>query len=122
VKPYVPFADGHRIRAEQLTVAPWLQAMEPTPLVVIFTAEAEAALDALEPSLRLLKDAKQARAALVEVLSADPRSVHWKQRRGDVDYGFSLDCLNAVVSFADGTATVTQIHHIDMCDRSHTGE
>ena len=119
VKPYVPFADGHGLPATKVAVAPWLETMPTPDLEVMFTPEAEAALAALEPSLRLLTSAAQARAALAEVLAADPRSVHWRQQRADVDYGLSLDCLNAVVTFADGVATVTQVQHIDLCDRSH---
>ena len=119
LKPYVPFADGHTLPASSLAVAPWIHASAALDLTVRFTPEAEAQLLALEPSLRLLKDAAQARSALAEVLAADPRSVHWRQRRGAVEYGFSIDALNAVVAFDDGVATVRQVQHIDLCDRSH---
>lgn len=117
VKPYVPFADGNLL--EKPTVAHWLS-HRPTPdLDVEFTPSAEAQLQALAPSLRLLKDVAQARAALSEILAGDPRSVHWRQQRQDVEYGFSIDCLNVVVTFAGGRAIVNQVQHLDLCDRSH---
>lgn len=119
VKPYIPFCDGHGLQGT--SVAHWIEHRPTADLEVVFTPEAEAQLEALAPSLRLLANAAQARAALAEVLTADPRSVHWRQRRSEVEYGFSIDCLNAVVSFRDGTATITQVQHLDLCDRSHLG-
>jgi tRNA-Thr(GGU) m(6)t(6)A37 methyltransferase TsaA len=120
VKPYIPFCDGHSLMPPP-SVAPWIENRPTADLEVKFTSEAEEQLLALAPSLRLLDSASQARAALTEVLTADPRSVHWRQRRTDVEYGFSIDCLNAVVTFVDDTALVTQVQHIDLCDRSHVG-
>ena len=120
VKPYVPFADGHQLAGPR--VAPWLATMPTPDLKVEFTPEADAQLEALAPSLRLLKTAERARAALIEILQADPRSVHWRQNRADLEYGFSLDTLNAVVRFLDGgVARVTQVQHVALCDRSHLG-
>ena len=120
VKPYVPFADGHQLEPPP-RVAPWL-VEKPTPdLTVVFTAQADAQLQALAPSLRLLRSVEQAKAMLTEVLAADPRSVHWRKSRADLEYGFSIDSLNAVVAFEGGKAIVTQIQHIDLCDRSHVG-
>ena len=122
LKPYVPFADGHRLDAAALRVAPWLE-VKPTPdLCVEFTPTAEAQLGELAPALKIFAgDAARAKAALTEVLAADPRSVHWRNARQDLEYGFSLDKLNAVVSFEGGVARVTSIQHIDLCDRSHAG-
>ena len=57
----------------------------------------------------------------MEVLAADPRSVHWRHQRSELEYGFSLDSLNVVVRFYGGVASVTQVQHIDQCDRSHAG-
>ena len=119
VKPYVPFADGNRLPAP--TVAPWLEQMPTPDLRVEFTPEADAQLSALAPSLLLLGNAARARSALAEILAADPRSVHWRQHRTDLEYGFSVDCLNVVVRFTEGVATVIQVQHLDFCDRSHTG-
>ena len=90
IKPYVPFADGHALAADALSVAPWLSAMPTPDLAVQFTPEAEAQLEALAPSLTILKSASQARAALAEVLAADPRSVHWRKSRSDVECARSL--------------------------------
>ena len=56
-----------------------------------------------------------------QVLQADPRSVHWRQQRTGLEYGFSLDSLNAVVRFDGCEAHVIQVQHIDLCDRSHCG-
>ena len=56
---------------------------------------------------------------LREVLAADPRSVHWRKARAELEYGFSIDALNAVVRFDGGVARVTAVQHIDLCDRSH---
>jgi tRNA-Thr(GGU) m(6)t(6)A37 methyltransferase TsaA len=119
VKPFVPFADGAHLPHETLSVAPWLSAMPTPDLAVRFSTDADSQLQALAPSLRLLGSVAQARKALTEVLTADPRSVHWRQNRGHLQYGLSLDCLNAVVEFAHGEAVVTQVQHIDQCDRSH---
>ena len=41
------------------------------------------------------------------------------QNRAGVMYGFSLDTLNIVCHFEGEGVTVTQIQHIDLCDRSH---
>ena len=64
----------------------------------------------------------QARRAISEVLIADPRSVHWRQHRASLEYGFSIDTLNVVCRFDGGVATVTHIQHVDACDRSHVPE
>ena len=56
---------------------------------------------------------------MVEILQADPRSVHWRQNRAALEYGFSLDTLNAVCRFDGTSAIVTQVQHVDLCDRSH---
>ena len=61
----------------------------------------------------------QARRAIEEVLVADPRSTHWRQQRASEEFGFCLDTLNVVCSFADGVATVTRVHHLHLSDRSH---
>ena len=34
-------------------------------------------------------------------------------------YGFSIDTLNIVCHFEGDGVTVTQVQHIDLCDRSH---
>ena len=92
----------------------------PTPnLAVAFSAAAEAQLDSLVPSFRLLSGREQARRAITEVLTGDPRSVHWRQNRAGVMYGFSIDALNVECHFEGQSVTVTQVQHIDLCDRSH---
>lgn len=84
-----------------------------------FTEEASAALAELAPAYRLFDGVPRARQAIVEVLSADPRSVHWREKRESMEYGFSIDVLNVVCTFEPGVATVVQVQHIDRCDRSH---
>ena len=127
VKPYVPFADGavgvgpSGPGGSPYSVAPWLAQMPTPDLEVVFTPQAEQQLAALAPSLKLLPSAAQARAALGEILAADPRSVHWRKSRQSVEYGFSIDTLNVVVRFDEGVATVTQVQHLELCDRSHVG-
>jgi len=92
----------------------------PTPdLRVAFTPAAESQLEALAPALRLLASKQAARTAIEEVLIADPRSVHWRQNRAGLDYGFSIDTLNVVCHFEGDGVSVTQVQHIDLCDRSH---
>ena len=59
----------------------------------------------------------QARRAIEEVLVADPRSVHWRQQRATEEFGFCIDTLNVVCTFAAGTATVTKVHHLHLADR-----
>ena len=59
----------------------------------------------------------QARRAIEEVLVADPRSVHWRQQRATEEFGFCIDTLNVVCTFAEGTATVTKVHHLHLADR-----
>ena len=59
----------------------------------------------------------QARRAIEEVLVADPRSVHWRQQRAAEEFGFCIDTLNVVCTFAEGTATVTRVHHLHLADR-----
>ena len=34
-------------------------------------------------------------------------------------YGFSIDTLNVVVRFNERVATVVQVQHLELCDRSH---
>ena len=116
VKPCVPFADT---APPDATMAPWLGAMPTPDLTVTFSDEAERQLVSLAPSLVMFSGADQARAAISEVLIADPRSVHWRQHRGSLEYGFSIDSLNVVCEFEGNTATVAQVQHIDLCDRSH---
>ena len=95
----------------------------PTPdLAVEFAPAALDELAALAPSLSLLPTVARARAAITEVLVADPRSVHWRQQRSELEYGFSIDTLNVVCRFDGGVATVTHIQHVDACDRSHVPE
>jgi len=117
VKPYVPFADT----AEGASVAPWLaDTRQQTPdLEVVWSEAAAAELRALLPQLRLLRGEDQARAAVSEVLAADPRSVHWRQTRAALDYGFSIDLLNVVCRFDGGACTVRTVQHLHLCDRSH---
>jgi len=117
VKPYVPFADT----AEGASVAPWLaDTRQQTPdLEVVWSEAAAAELRALLPQLRLLRGEGQARAAVSEVLAADPRSVHWRQTRAALDYGFSIDLLNVVCRFDGGACTVRTVQHLHLCDRSH---
>jgi len=117
VKPFLPFADT--ARGEEVTIAPWLQQM-PTPDLRVKLSDAAAAqLHELVPAMRLLRDEEQARRAIEEVLVADPRSVHWRQQRASEEFGFCLDTLNIVCTFAEGTATVTKVHHLHLSDRSH---
>ena len=55
------------------------------------------------------------------MLVADPRSVHWRQQRARLEYGFSIDTLNVVCRFDGGVATVTHIKHVDACTESRAG-
>ena len=41
------------------------------------------------------------------------------QNRAGVMYGFSIDTLDVVCHFEGEGVTVTQVQHIDLCDRSH---
>ena len=59
IKPYVPFADGAALSS--VTVAPWLDSLPTPELDVVWTDEATRQLAALEPELRLLRTAEQAR-------------------------------------------------------------
>jgi len=52
-------------------------------------------------------------------LVADPRSIHWRQARGGMEYGFSIDWMNVVCVFEDGVATVGSVQHLRLSDRSH---
>lgn len=115
VKPFVPFADG----AADATVAPWLRELPTPDLQVVFSEGALAQLEALAPHLRLLKDADQARRAVGEVLAADPRSVHWRQSRSELEYGFSIDTLNVVCRFEAGVAHIVSVQRLHLSDRSH---
>ena len=118
VKPYLPFSDS----AADARVAPWFDKMPTPDLAVEFAPAALDELAALAPSLSLLPTVARARAAITEVLVADPRSVHWRQQRAELEYGFSIDTLNVVCRFDGGVATVTHIQHVDACDRSHVPE
>lgn len=108
VKPYVPFADS----VQDARVAPWLQELPTPDLEVQFRPAAEAQLEQAVPSLRLFADAAQARQALCEVLAGDPRSVHWRQKRANEEYGFSIDTLNVIATFSEGVATVERVEAI----------
>ena len=118
VKPYLPFSDS----AADARVAPWFDKMPTPDLAVEFAPAALDELAALAPSLSLLPTVARARAAITEVLVADPRSVHWRQQRSELEYGFSIDTLNVVCRFDGGVATVTHVQHVDACDRSHVPE
>jgi len=115
VKPYVPFADT----AHRTTVAQWLSELPTPDLQVCFEPAAEAQLRALIPQMELLSTEEQARLTIAEVLAADPRSVHWRQSRGELAFGFSVDKLNVVCRFDESRATVTSVQHLLLSDRSH---
>ena len=115
VKPYVPFADS----IVGARVAPWLSEMPTNDLRVEWSDGAEAQLRSLVPSLEILEGWDGARSAIVEVLTADPRSVHWRQSRTQLAYGFSIDTLNVVCAFCDNVAYVQSVQHIQLSDRSH---
>ena len=116
LKPYVPFADS----VNDARVAPWLSHLPTSDLFVSWTPRAERELEALAPSFEFFSDFEQARSAITEILTADPRSVHWRQSRSDLEYGFSIDCLNVVCVFSEGNqATIQSVSHIYLCDRSH---
>jgi len=106
VKPFVPFADTPHNAPK---MAPWLEELPTPDLIVKFEPSAEAELQALEPKLRLFENAAQAKKALAEVLAGDPRSVYWRQRCGDKNYGLTLDTVNAICVFEEGVATVIKI-------------
>jgi tRNA-Thr(GGU) m(6)t(6)A37 methyltransferase TsaA len=115
VKPYVPFADS----VADATVAPWLAALPTPDLEVQWTAQAAAELRALLPHLSLLPSEEHARSAVNEVLAADPRSIHWRQARTAMEFGFSIDTINVVCTFENGVATINSVQHLHLCDRSH---
>jgi len=115
VKPYVPFADS----VADATVAPWLAALPTPDLEVRWTALAAAELRALLPHLSLLPSEELARSAVTEVLAADPRSIHWRQARTAMEFGFSIDTINVVCTFENGVATINAVQHLHLCDRSH---
>jgi len=105
VKPYVPFCDAPAAGVTP-SVAPWLAELPTPDLNVSFDPTAETQLRELVPQLRWFKSEERARAAIVEVLTADPRSVHWRQSRADLEYGFSLDMMNVVCRFGEDGARI----------------
>ena len=115
VKPYVPFADS----VADATVAPWLAELPTPDLEVRWTDSAMEELRILLPHQSLLCTEEQARAAVSEVLMADPRSIHWRQSRSAMEYGFSIDMINVVCTFEDGLALIKTVQDVRLCDRSH---
>lgn len=55
------------------------------------------------------------------MLTADPRSVHWRQSRAEVEYGFSIDLMNVVCRFGEAGARIVGVQHLHLCDRAHLG-
>lgn len=113
IKPYLPYADSFPDAA----VPPWLsRAPDTAPLHVAFAPAAAAALEAAAPSLRFLRSAAEARAAIEDGLRSELRSAYRRrggggggaaQRAGGSDYGFFIDGLDVRCAFDDAARGVT---------------
>ncbi|XP_077106908.1 tRNA (adenine(37)-N6)-methyltransferase [Ranitomeya variabilis] len=65
-----------------------------------------------EPSFRFFKSFEEAKYAIAEVLSADPRSVYRRNHCLDRLFYFNLDTIHVTVWFGDGFAEVLQIQPV----------
>lgn len=108
VKPYIPSYDTPAASDGDVRTAGWV---DPPPLPVNLSPEAEAALDAAASrSTSLLRGRDQLRRALVQTLAADPRPLYrWRRERGQggAEYDVTLDGVCARCAFelsADGTS------------------
>lgn len=65
-----------------------------------------------EPSFRFFQSFEEAKSAITEVLSADPRSVYRRNQCLDRLFYFSLDTIHITCWFGDGFAEVLKIQPI----------
>jgi tRNA-Thr(GGU) m(6)t(6)A37 methyltransferase TsaA len=103
IKPYVPSYDAH----PGATVPDWLaSAPDTAPQRVRWSAAALEGLAAAAPSLRFLRGAEDAAAAVEDALRSELRSAYRRTSCADAPYGFYLDVLDVRCVFDDAQRSV----------------
>ncbi|KAM3940629.1 tRNA (adenine(37)-N6)-methyltransferase [Leptodactylus fuscus] len=104
-------------------VAKWVTESPVPSLTVRFTPHAERELrqfkppcDLGEPSFRFFQSFEEAKYAITNVLSADPRSVYRRNQCLDRLFYFSLDTIHITCWFGDGFAEVLKIQPVSETD------
>ncbi|KAG8595177.1 hypothetical protein GDO81_001441 [Engystomops pustulosus] len=99
--------------------AKWVTESPVPSLAVRFTTYAERELrqfkaphESGEPSFRFLQSFEEAKYAITEVLSADPRSVYRRNHCLDRLFYFCLDTIHITCWFGDGFAEVLKIQPV----------
>ncbi|XP_031233179.1 tRNA (adenine(37)-N6)-methyltransferase isoform X3 [Mastomys coucha] len=93
----------------------WVKEAPVSPLQVRFTPHAEMDLrklssgDASQTSFQYFHSTEEAKAAIEEVLSADPRSVYRRKLCEDRLFFFTVDIAHVTCWFGDGFAEVVRI-------------
>lgn len=99
-------------------IAAWVRSPPISKLDVRFTANAEKELkefvpcdstDGTRPRFQFLKGPDEAVAAIIGILSADPRSVYRRTRCQDRLFFFTLDTADITCWFGDGFAEVVRV-------------
>jgi hypothetical protein len=99
IKPYLPEYDNEY----NVKIPNWIQESPRIPILnVQFTKEAEEQLSSLISKLKFFNSLEKLKKAIVDVVIADPRSIHLKKKYGkELEYGFCIDCLNIIVKFEE---------------------
>ncbi|XP_078607788.1 tRNA (adenine(37)-N6)-methyltransferase-like isoform X1 [Branchiostoma floridae x Branchiostoma japonicum] len=111
---------------EQVTVASWVTSPPVQKLTVSFTPNAEATLQKFHSegngpdvfSLTTFKDSGEAKKAICDILSADPRSPYFRNKCQDRLYFFSVDSIHVTCWFDGNTAEVIRVQPVCYADCS----
>jgi len=97
LKPYIPCYDAIPGAFTPL----WIDSERSVSVIrVEIAASAESELQMLLPKLHFFESFEDIRAAIIEVLTLDPRSIFWRESCSDRRYGFCIDCLNICCEFS----------------------
>ncbi|CAH1254409.1 TRMO [Branchiostoma lanceolatum] len=106
--------------SEQVTVASWVTSPPVQKLTVSFTPNAEATLQKFHSkgpgpdsfTLAAFKDSEEAKKAICDILSADPRSPYFRNKCQDRLYFFSVDNVHVTCWFDGNSAEVVRVQPV----------
>lgn len=115
IKPYHP-SDSP---LPPTSLPAWLHEKPSNPLTVEFTDAANQQMTELLSKMEFYTDLNQAKSAIVDSISFDPRPLYVKARReAEAVYGFRFDSLNVSYSVDDDkeTATICCVEYVTVDD------
>ncbi|ELT89165.1 hypothetical protein CAPTEDRAFT_221783 [Capitella teleta] len=126
IKPYIGDYDAPSTAAttDQSTssthrTAAWVSCPPIESLSLNFTPEAESQIEQLsaENQLRFI-DSADLRRAIVNILSADPRSAYRRKKCSDRLYFFKVDCVHVTCWFNGNVAQVLRVKMLEDSDQT----